>query len=254
MNFWERKPELKKMTELLSNTTIPTTGLVFSFGAFVYLYLSRKFYQCYKAEDNRFAKLFSYSFLLLGLNYLITSVPCLLLVEDEAVWRIVAPIYSMLTGAGWMLFIYAVFSAKWPRYAKLIGGALLFFMLIFSSIYVFNSPHYFFVDGTLNWEIGSGPLTALFSFFSLLLIPTIMIFFKQFRETQDKRIKIRSMGFILAIASIFTGGIIDFFVITFLKVHPVYSDLNYFIVFSILALTLIFTWFKPRPKWVQKIE
>ena len=242
------------MTELLNNITIPTTGMVFIFGAFVYLYLSGKFYQCHRAENNRIARLFSYSFLLIGLNYLICSIPCLFLIEDQAVWKIVAPIYGILTGAGWFLFFYAVMSTRFPQYTKLIGGLLFGLMLIFAPMFLVNTPHYFFVDGVLDWEVNSLLWVSFFSLFPFLTIPAIIIFFKQFKEAEDKKIKIRSLGFALATVWLLSGAVTDFFLITFLKVHPIYSDLNYFIVFSILAITLIFTWFRPMPKRVTKVE
>lgn len=232
---------------------IPTTGIVFLFGAFVYLYLSRKFYQCFKLENNRVAKLFSYSFFLIGLNYIVSGIPCLLLVENQSIWRIISPIYFFLIGGGWMLLAYTVFSFKFQKYSKIIG---ILFVSVFITLspFIFKTPHYFFVEGALDWEIESSLWFLGILIYPLIIIPLMVIFFQEARRAIDRKIKIRSLGFGLALIWILLGMITDFFLITILKLHPVYSDLNYFIVFSILAITLIFTWFSPKSKWVKKIE
>lgn len=237
---------------------IPTTGIVFFFGAFVFIYLARRFWQCYKLENIRIAKFFSYSFFLIGLNYIVLGIPCLLLIESQIVWRIVAPIYFFLVIGGWLLFGYAVFSVlpeRFNRFKRIIGALFLMILIPTTSVFlIFYPPHYFYTDGTLDWEIESILVLPALIIMPLIVIPSVIIFFQEAKKAKDKKTKIRSLGFGIALIFMITGVIIDLFLITVLKLHPIYSDLNYFIVFLILAITLIITWGPPKPKWVTKIE
>lgn len=235
---------------------IPTTGLTFIFGAFVFIYLSRQFFKCYKAENNKIAKYFSYSFLLLGLNYVTTGIPALFLIEDDKVWRFIAPIYYIFISAGWLLLAYTVFSIKFEKYSK-VFAVFLFFVFLFCVLpFFFKIPKYYYVDGSLSWTFDSSfqflfftPLVIIF-----ILIPTIIFFFLEAKRTVDRKKKIRNLGFGAAMFILLLTMFIDFLLLTILKVHPAYSDLNYLVMFSILAVTLIFSWFPPREKWVTKIE
>ncbi len=239
---------------------IPITGLVFLFGSFVFLYLSRKFYSCYKEENNQIARYFSYGFFSIGLSYLIEVIPCLLLIEDHFVWRIVAPLYIFLYTAGWTLFAYTVFSNKFPKYSKIISFLLFFVLITTVSSYLSQVPNYYYTDGSLNWEPLFGSNLQRFSLVLsnlatfLLLIPLIIIFFSEAKKMNDIKIKIRSLGFAVALIFLFISIITDLVFVTILKVHPGYSDLVYLLMFSALASTLIYSWFPPKPKLVKKIE
>ncbi|MDD2696887.1 MAG: hypothetical protein PHE52_01885 [Candidatus Pacebacteria bacterium] len=238
---------------------IPTTGLIFLFGVFVFFYLSIKFYTCYKEENNEFAKLFSYSFFLIGMNYVITSVPTLFLIDNHVVWRIIAPIYTMFVAGGWSLLGYAVFSSTFQKYSKIIGGIMLL-VFVFSSLpFFFYTPNYFYTDGVLNWgfDLSSKLFFLFFAPFvvtPLILMPLIAIFFLQAKRATEKKVKIRSLGLGIAMSFMLFGMITDLILLTLTNLHPVYSDLNYLIIFTILAFTLIFSWFPPKPKYITKIE
>ncbi len=238
---------------------IPTTGIVFLFGAFVFIYLSRRFYQCYKAENNRVAKLFSYSFFLIGLNYIVSGIPSLLLIESHDFWKFIAPSYFCFLAAGWILLGFTVFSNRLPKYAKIIGIVASLIFIISVLPFFFQVPNYYYTDGALSWDFGQSTEFPQLFFISLAtipfaLFPLIIIFFWEARKTTDKKAKIRSLGFGIALGFMFLGTIIDSFLLTLMKVHPIYSDLNYFVIFIVLAITLLFSWFSPRPKWVKKIE
>lgn len=238
---------------------IPTTGLVFLFGAFVFLYLSWKFYRCYKDENNRIAGFFSLSFLLIGLNYIVSGVPALLLIESHDVWKVAAPVYSSLTIGGWLLLGYAVISGKFPRYGRIIGSFFIILFLVSVSSVFFREIDYYYVDGALSWSLSPVfPFEYVFfvpfAIVPVLFLPLFFIFLKEARSSLDKMIKIRSLGFCMAMGFLFLGLVIDVALLNFSNLHPVYSDFNYLVVFTTLALSLIFTWFPPKPKWLKRVE
>lgn len=220
---------------------IPTTGLVFFFGAFVFIYLARKFQKLYKSENNLVARNFSYGFLFLGLYYFIDGLPSLFLIADQAVWRIIAPVYTFFISTGWSIIIYTVFSSKFKNLSKLVAVSMLSFVIFNTGVVIFYPPYFFFSGGSLDWEVGPAFTLSIFSTLPLLII-LLVIFFQQARITQDKTTKIRSFGLGLFIIWTLLGMINDFFLTTVLNLPAVSSDINNFIVFSILAITLIKTW------------
>lgn len=238
---------------------IPTTGLIFLFGVFVYFYLSIKFYHCYKEENNRIARFFSYGFFLIGMNYVVIAAPCLFLIENGNIWRFLAPFYVGFMTGGWTLIGYAVFSSVIVQYSKIIGIFMSFLVLLSIIPFLFYTPTYFFVDGVLDWSFELGLGLASFFFIPFVITPIILssmiiIFLFQAKNAKDKKVKLRSSGIALAMFFMLLGMFVDLILITIGDVHPVYSDLIYLIIFTVLAFTLIFSWFPSRPKYVTKIE
>lgn len=243
----------------MNNITIPTTGLIYLFGVFVFFYLSIKFYRCYKEENNRIARLFSYSFFLIGLNYVVIAAPALFLIESHDVWRILAPLYISFVSVGWLLMGYAVLSSVFPKYSKVIG--IFLFLIYLMSIIPFSiyTPSYFYIDGVLDWSFDMSSKLSFLFFTPFIATPfvfssLIIIFFSQAKNAKDKRARIRSLGLGIAMSFMLLSMFTDFILITMTDLHPVYSDLNALIVFAILAFSLIFSWFPPKPKYVSKIE
>ena len=237
---------------------IPTTGIVFLFGAFVYIYLARRFWNCYKLENNNTAKLFSYAFLSFGLGYFIQGAVSLLLIESQSVWRIISPLFGVCMAGGYGIITYAAARIKFQEsllFVKTLFPLILILICIPGIIFfILSPPIYFYTDGTLNWEIKSEVAPLIFGVSSLFIVFSATVFFREAKKIQDKKGKIRAFGLGLALLWLIVAMVTDFFLLTILKVHPIFSDLNYSIMFLILAITLILTWSPPRPKWVKKIE
>jgi len=236
---------------------IPTTGIVFLLGAFVYLYLSRRFWNCYKAENIEIAKFFSYAFFSIGLYNLIAAIPCLLLTENPLVWRIFVPIYVFFLVAGWLLLGYAVLAKiRFPKYSRIL--IIIFSLIIISSTLstaALSPPRYFFVEpGSLDWEVKLELGIAVLLMGSLIFVPSAIIMFQEMKKSKDKRAKIRSFGFGLAFLWLIMEQFSDFFIATIFELHPIYSESIHLITLLILAITLIKTWGPPPPTWVKRVE
>ena len=222
---------------------IPTSGIAFFFGAFVYIYLGRRFWRCYKAENNTVAKLFGYAFFLIGTYSLVIGIISLLLIKNQAIWRIIAPIYAFLLGGGYLIIGYTVGYIRFRKYLPFYITLLLVGLISIVTLYIIYPPSYFYTDGSLNWKINL-PIMGLVIpiFVMMIIIPSIIIFFQEAKKAENKKVKIRSLGFGLALSAAFFGMISDFFLITVFGLHPIFSDLNYFIISLILLLTLVPTW------------
>lgn len=233
---------------------IPTTGLVFLFGSFIYFYLSRRFLVLYKKENNGTAKFFGYGFLFLGLNYLVAGVPALFLIESPAIWRLLTPLYSFFMALGWGTILYSVVSQQFKKYSKIYLFLYGIYVFLYASRLVSSPPNYYYVDGVLSWDISMSVLFPMIFLLPFIFVVLITFFFNKARKTNDPKTRIRSFGLALAASLFLLNCFIDFILLSFLKLHPVFSDLNYLITFSTLALTLIFTWFYPPRKYVAKVE
>jgi len=232
---------------------IPTTGIVFLFGAAVYFYLSSRFNKFYKKENNNIAKWFSFAFFSLGLNYCVEVFPTLFFITDAKIWMIIGPIHMVLLSVGFIIMVGTIAKAFSLKFFRIFIFPVLIISLGVIIMNILYPPTYFFVDGSLNWEVK--PQVSIFSgLLSIIIIPTAILLFRQAKKAEDKTVKIRAMGFGLYFIFLLLTAIIDFVLMAQLKLKPVYSDLNYFLTFIILGITLIKTWGSPREKLVKKVE
>ncbi len=233
---------------------IPTTGIVFLFGVLVYFYLSWKFRKVYKKENNNTAKWFSYAFLLQGIYYLLQGVLALFLVDNPQIWRIVDPIRISITVISYLIIGYAIFKTAYPRFTP------YFIFFIFTSgmlsvvLFIIYPPSYFYINGSMSWSWQVGLITKTINMISVfaVLLTFIFFFFREAKRTEDKSVKIRSLGLGLFFFLWIVSGMTDTVLCTVFNLNPVYSDLNYLITFLILAITLVKTWIAPSQKWVKK--
>jgi len=236
---------------------IPTTGIVFLFGAFIYFYLSRRFWNYYKAENNRIAKLFALAFFLLAMGFIVPSVFSLFLIENRVIWWIICPIYEGLISLGGLVIAYTVASVRFPKYLPFYIALISIALIIYVILLVIYPPFYSYINGSLNWELEKPLIIGGMSFLGLgllIFVPAAIVFFQEVKRAKEKKIKIRSIGLGLTMIWMLLVIIVDFFLLNIFKLPPVYSDLNWFTSFLLLAITLLLTWGSPRPKWVKKVE
>ena len=232
---------------------IPTTGIIFTFGTFIYFFLSWRFQRYHKLEENYIARIFSFSFMFLGLGNLIVAVPCLFLNNDVSLWRIIAPLQLVFISMGYLLILYNVLWSKIKEYAVYIVAFILVIVIYGMFLQITHPSVYFFTDGVLNWK--PNPVMQIFSPALLLFaVPSILFFFYEAKRTTDKRTRTRAFGLGLMVTWMIVTALMDLFLLTVLKVHPIYSDLNYLLMYLIIVITLILTWGPPRSKWATKVE
>lgn len=234
--------------------TIPITGIVFLFGAIVYIFSSHKFYQCWKRENNYIAKLFAYAFFLLGLHWFLNVIPCLMFIGDQAlIWRIIDPARIFFLFTGITILGYTMSYIRFPKYKWL--AVILLSTITITAIWLFiiSPPTYFYINGSLGWEIE--PIIGIISFLpiALTVVPMGIVFFQEARRAEDKRVKIRAFGLGLAMCWGIFPSIMDFILGNFFKIPPLYSDLSYLGCFLFLFITILLTWKPALPRVRVKI-
>lgn len=234
------------------------TGLLYLYGAFIFIYLGRRFYLCYRRENNYIAKLFGIAFFSIGINYFVNSIPSLFLIDEPAVWKIVAPIYVFFMGTGWLIMCYAIVYSRMKTKPSLGLNFLkiLFLVILILTVmsYIIFPPRYFYIDGVLSWESSSSLIFFMFPIILIVSIYGIIFFFQEAKKAKDKTVKIRSFGLGMTMFLMLLTAFADFILLSIFKLHPIYSDLNYSIMLTILAITLIKSWGSSSPQLVKKIE
>jgi len=121
------------------------------------------------------------------------------------------------------------------------------------GLFIVSPPTYFYINGSLGWEIE--PIIGIISFLPIVLavIPVGIVFFQEARRAEDKRVKIRAFGLGLAMCWGIFPSIMDFILGNFFKIPPLYSDLSYLGCFLFLFITILLTWKPALPRVRVKI-
>lgn len=226
--------------------TIPYTGVTFLFGSFVFFFLARRFRQVYKKELNFVARNFSLSFFCFGLRYSIAGALSLFLVQEQTIWRIFNPIQNFFTFFGLVLLSHTIVKVRLLRFGFIYTLFISILSALFLVLIILYPPLYYFENGFLAWKPGLavGLIGSLVIF--LVIIPLGVTFLQMARKTDDRVVKIRSLGIGLAAFWLILPVILDYFIINILKLDVRYSELNYFILFLILLITIFLT-YRPHP-------
>jgi len=129
-----------------------------------------------------------------------------------------------------------------------------------AAVFTVATPSRPFLEesGAINWgfpPFGLFVVTTLMLRLFLVLvtfIPMIIILFQQFKTSKDPYVKKKSIGLMLSLIFASFISLLDFFLVSFLKVDPVWRDMSYIAISIILLITLILT--LPRPTHHLKYE
>jgi hypothetical protein len=221
---------------------LPISGLIHIFGFFVTFFLSYKFLKIGKEEDNRVAKFFGYSMLLLSLGRIFLGIPALFFLQDYHTWIIFELIERTFLVSTLSVLGYIVYLIKFPKHIKIIVFFLVLISLIIVVGFAISPPVYHVTEqGFLRWK--NPPLIpSLLNFLFLLgvTIPAIIMFFREAGSAKVKKTKITSISMALMLILFLIPAFIDFFSEPFSNIlKPIFSDISYFLAYF-LILVMIF--------------
>lgn len=219
----------------------PISGSIHFFGFLVFLFLGVRFLDVYRKEKNKIAKFFGLTLLFVGLSRLFISLSALpptkgqsLLVIFELTERIFVLIGTVLLG-------YMIYFIKFPKHAKKIAAIFSLIALIVFLGFFLNPPKLSINEsGVFTWTPPLIPSILNFLLILVIMVPGIILFFKEAKIAESKKARIRALGLGLAMLWIIIPGVLDFF---FASLNPLYSEISYLIFYLILAVTLISTYF-----------
>jgi len=221
---------------------LPVSGIVHLFGFFVILLFGLRSLFIAKKENIKIALFFGIGFVLLALGRLFLATPALLFLEDKVIWFWCEIIQRSSLVIGFAFLGYAIFLGTFLK--KHVNKIFVFLLLISFIIIIgffLNPPHYFIREnGVLDWE----NIPVVFAFLNfiyilILCIFAIFIFLKEAYLARDKKIKVRSLILALVFFWVILPALFDFIVVPFLKVNPIVSEINYFICYFLILMSVV---------------
>ncbi|KPJ73508.1 hypothetical protein AMJ48_00920 [Parcubacteria bacterium DG_74_1] len=220
-----------------------------AFGFLVY-----RFFQYWKREKDLVSKLWLYAVILVEIFTLIKAIGGLFFSTNPTFLEMTIDAAAAVEAFIFAILAYLIVYLKFPRVSPWLGlipvlilGLIAFVLTVMTS---FN-PH-LEESGAINWGFSSGPFVfamAILRIFLALLVltPIIIILFQQFKISKDLYAKRKAFGFSLSIIIASSSMLLDFLLVSFLKVDPIWRDIEYIAISIILFITLILTMPRPLP-------
>ncbi len=220
---------------------LPISGIIQLFGFLVMFFLGYRFLKYGKKDKNQIAEFFGYSFLLISGSRFFLAIPALIFLKDPNLWLIFEIIQRSFLVVGTSVLGYLVYQIKFPNQSKEILLFFVFFSIFIVLGFVLTPPKYFFTNqGILIWnDVPMVPSVLNFLHVLIVIIPAVAMFFKEARLTKIKKVKVRSIVMGLAIIWSVIPGILDFFLVPYLKLNPLLSEVNYLFFFVLLLATVL---------------
>lgn len=228
----------------LFNTVLPISGIIHVFGFFIMFFLAVRFLRYGRSKDNIIGKFFGYGFFFIALSRFFLGFPSLFFLKNQDTWIIFELIERFFLLVGLVILGYIIYFVKFPKFVKKITIFFIFVSIIIMTGFIINPPTTFVSEsGVLIWE--NPPLLASILNFLMIvsiLIPGIVVSFKEAQSAEVKKVKIRAIGMASAMAIVFIPGFLDFFILPVFKLNPLYSEFTYFIFYLILVMIIILTY------------
>jgi hypothetical protein len=223
---------------------LPISGIIHTFGFLVMFFLAYRFLRYGKSENNVIGKFFGYGFFFVALSRFFLGFPSLFFLKDYNTWAIFESIERFFLLIGVIILGYIIYYVMFPKYTKKFTIFFVLISIIIMVGFIINPPTTFVNNnGILIWENPPiFPSVLNFLLITLVLIPGIIVFYKEARSADVKKAKIRAIGITSAMAIVFIPGLLDFFVLPAFKVNPFYSEITYFLFYLILAMVIVFTY------------
>lgn len=224
----------------------PISGAVHFFGFFALLSFAIKSFLLAKKELNKIALFFGIGFCLISLSRLFLAIPSLMFLEKQKLWFVFEMIERSFLVIGFSFLGYAIFLPT--RLKRHINKIFVLFILISIIIvlgFYFHPPEYFIEkNGILNWR--NVPFVfVIINFIFVLFISgcAIFLFLREFYRSNSKKVKARSLVIALVFVWAILPAILDFFVVPLFNIAPIVSEINYFICYFLILLTIIIGYF-----------
>lgn len=224
--------------------TYSISGLAYLIFSFAIGFLTYRVFQYWKKEKDTSSKIWffvSFLFLMFGL---IKAIGGLFFANNSNFL-----IGTIIGGAFLQTFIFAIlgyfiFYIKFPQSSPWLGFVPLLVFGLISAILTILYPYTPFLEpsGAINWGFPPKIIGILrICLFLIAFIPTIIIFFQQFKAAENAYIKTKTFGFILIFIFAIVASLLDFLIISIFKLDAVWRDLSMIIISGILSIILVLT-------------
>ena len=223
-------------------------------------FLAYRFFQYWKKERNLVSKLLLFFVDLFALFALIKAIGGLFFINNQNFLAGTTNVGGFIQALAFAVIAYFIVYIKFPQISPRWGFISILILGLVAAVFTVATPSRPFLEesGAINWgfpPFGLFVVTTLMLRLFLVLvtfIPMIIILFQQFKTSKDPYVKKKSIGLMLSLIFASFISLLDFFLVSFLKVDPVWRDMSYIAISIILLITLILT--LPRPTHHLKYE
>jgi len=231
--------------------TFSFTGLAYLFLFVTITQLAFRYFQYLQKEKTKTAQLFFYLAIPFVLFTFFKAISGLFLAGNADILRLSVIIGPFLQGLSCAIALYlAIFILDLSRIFSWVGFIFLFILGAISSYLLFAEiPINPFLEyNSINWGIEFTNTYNLLRFWTIFLgfVPLGIVFFREYKKSEDPYVKARAKGFSYLAILIVAIGFFDFAFSMIFKGGPIARDIL-FIVFSIIFMTASFLKFK-RPE------
>lgn len=225
------------------------TGIAYLILLFVLGYLFYRLFHYWKKERDAASKQALYIVFFFGLFVLNATISGLFFADNPIILEKAAKANVFIQAFAFAVVAYHFVYLKFSRISPWVGFIPIFILglvaAILTLVYLQFSP-FLEASGSINWGFSSSsmavPVLLLRTIISLVtLIPLIIIFLLQFKNSENRLIRRKSLGIGLVFLFVLIGALLDFLFIRIFNLDPIWRDIVFIICGAILLLTLILT-------------
>ncbi len=202
------------------------TGLAYLLGFFALGLLSYRFFQYWCQEkNNKVAEIWFYLTSIFAIFMFITAVGGLFFAANAAILKITAVIAAFLQSFAFACIAYLIVYSKFPKFSPHLAFTVFLILGFISTISTAIIPFYPYLDESrgIIWDIQLIPSILRTALFLITFLPLIIILANQFKNSNDRGMKIRSLGIILILVFGILLALSDFLLENILKLPAISS-------------------------------
>lgn len=220
---------------------IPITPLIDFCNSLICAFCSYKIYQSWQRDrGNTLLRYFSHAYFVLVFSYLFFSLPRLMVPDSSgyiAVGFVLAQACLYLAVAFFAQVTTFFIDVRWVKRVFLVILAVSLVAIVLNVVYV-GRPQYDTTTGITNWDVHPVVGVASAIIFSVVLVPSVILFFRQGVKSRDRTVRTRSLliagGLLLLVITAYT-----YYTAT-TPLASLVSDLFSFLSFLVIFLGVIY--------------
>jgi len=229
--------------------TYSITGIAYLILLFVLGYLFYRLLHYWKKERDPASRQALYIVGFFGLFVLNAAISGLFFADNPIILEKAAKANSFIQAFAFAVVAYHVIYLKFPKISPWIGFIPIFILGLIAAILTLTHLHFspfLEASGSINWGFSSSsmavPVLLLRTFISLVtLVPLIIIFLLQFKNSENYLIRRKSLGISFVFLFVLIGALLDFLLIRIFNLDPIWRDMVFIICGAILLITLVLT-------------
>jgi len=209
-------------------------------------FLTYRLFQYWKRERDLLSKLFLSFAALFSLFALIMTIGGLFLANNQTVLAGIINASAFIQALAFAAIAYFIIYVKFPKISPWWGFIPILILGLVAAVLTATTSFYPFLEesGAINWGVPSAIDTVSilrFFLFFITFLPGVIIFFQQFKTSEDTYVKRKALGIALSLVFVILVTLLDFLLVNFFKLDPIWRDIGFIVIGITLFITLLST-------------